>query len=423
MKRFGLVLAGSLALAFVVVPSSEAAFSGYYRIMARHSGKALTVQSASTANSANVFQWTYGGTNTNDEWEVRDIGSGYHRVIARHSGKDLTVASASTAEGANIFQYAYGGTTTNDEWALVDVGGGVYRITNRHSGKSAEVVGAGTADGADVVQRTYSGGTHQQWDVLSVGGGTSPTPTPAPTATPGGGATPTPQPTATPRPTGGTVYFQNTGLKQGWPNYPQDPQNLGRIDEVSSPVYKGSTALRFEQTYVDNSSERYHSEVTYHGSQSNGQDKYYGFAMYIPTTWHNESVKDNFQQWGTENPGGPWLLMWIDQQNLMAGHPNTFGTTNFGSFSKGVWMTTVARLRMQDGVPFEFWVNGTRRGAPNCTCSANGGSVRWSAGIYVSYWYDRYRSGLPSGSQRVRYLLQDHYRIASSYAAADPANW
>src|SRR5687768_9067649 len=47
-------------------PCSGCGSSGYYRLMARHSGKAMTVQSASTANSANVFQWTYGGSNTND---------------------------------------------------------------------------------------------------------------------------------------------------------------------------------------------------------------------------------------------------------------------------------------------------------------------------------------------------------------------
>jgi hypothetical protein len=142
--------------------------SGYYRITPRHSGKAVAVQSASTANSANVFQWSYGGSNTNDEWQALSIGGGHYRLIARHSGKDMVVQSASTAEGGNIIQYTYGGATTNDEWAIVDVGSGYFRITNRHSGKSAEVVGAGTADGADVVQRTYSGGTHQQFEFVSV---------------------------------------------------------------------------------------------------------------------------------------------------------------------------------------------------------------------------------------------------------------
>ncbi len=70
--------------------------------MARHSGKALVVQSASTANSAAVIQYTYGGTNTNDEWELRDIGSGYYRIINRLSSKDIVVQGASTADGAAI---------------------------------------------------------------------------------------------------------------------------------------------------------------------------------------------------------------------------------------------------------------------------------------------------------------------------------
>ena len=149
-------------------PTPGATLSGYYRITPRHSGKAVAVQSASTANSANVFQWNYGGANTNDEWQALSISSGYYRLIARHSGKDMVVASASTAEGADIIQYAYGGSNTNDEWAIVDVGSGYYRITNRMSGKSAEVVGGSTADGADVAQRTYSGATHQQFQFTSI---------------------------------------------------------------------------------------------------------------------------------------------------------------------------------------------------------------------------------------------------------------
>jgi hypothetical protein len=147
-------------------PTPGGGFSGYYRIMARHSGKAVVVQGASTSNSANVFQWTYGGSATNDEWRVLDIGAGYYRVINRNSGKDLVVQSASTSEGANIFQYTYGGAATNDEWAIVDVGAGYFRITNRNSGKSAEVAGGGTADGANVDQRTYSGAAYQQFQLV-----------------------------------------------------------------------------------------------------------------------------------------------------------------------------------------------------------------------------------------------------------------
>jgi hypothetical protein len=148
--------------------ATPAALAGYYKILARHSGKAVAVQSASTANGANVFQWTYGGANTNDEWEVRSIGGGYYRVINRNSGKDLVVESASTADSANIFQWTYGGSNTNDEWAIVSTGGGYYRVTNRNSGKSAEVAGGGTADGTNVDQRTYAGTAYQQFQLVSI---------------------------------------------------------------------------------------------------------------------------------------------------------------------------------------------------------------------------------------------------------------
>ena len=147
---------------------SAGGFGGYYRLMARHSGKAVVVQSASTANSANVFQWTYGGSAANDEWELRGIGSGYYRIINRHSGKDLIVAGASTANGADVVQYTYGGTSTNDEWQPVDLGNGYYRLVARHSGKVLNVSGASTADGANVDQWSWANVNQQMFAIVAV---------------------------------------------------------------------------------------------------------------------------------------------------------------------------------------------------------------------------------------------------------------
>ena len=144
-------------------------FSGFYRLTPRHSGKALVVQNASTSNSAAVVQYTYGGSATNDEWQLSGIGSGYYRIINRNSGKDMVVQNASTSNGAAIIQYTYGGSNTNDEWQLVDNGGGYYRIVNRMSGKVVEVVGSSTADGAAVQQNTWNGGENQQYTLQSLG--------------------------------------------------------------------------------------------------------------------------------------------------------------------------------------------------------------------------------------------------------------
>jgi len=146
--------------------------SGFYRLTPRHSGKALVVQNASTSNSAAVIQYTYGGSNTNDEWQISSIGSGYYRIINRNSGKDMVVQNASTSDGAAIIQYTYGGSSTNDEWQLVDNGDGYYRIVNRNSGKVVEVMGSSTADGAAVDQNTWNGGENQQYQLESLGAAT-----------------------------------------------------------------------------------------------------------------------------------------------------------------------------------------------------------------------------------------------------------
>jgi hypothetical protein len=148
-------------------PSGGGSFSGYYRLMGQASGRALVVQSASTANNASVVVYDYNDNATdNDEWEIRSIGSGYHRIIGRQSGKDMTVASASTANGANIIQYTYGGTATNDEWQLVDSGSGYYEIRNRNSGKNVQAMG--TANGSAVQQHTDDGGTDQRFQPVSI---------------------------------------------------------------------------------------------------------------------------------------------------------------------------------------------------------------------------------------------------------------
>jgi len=152
----------------VPTPTPSGTFSGYYRLMARHSGSALVVSGASTANNAAVVQWTYGGTNTNDEWLLSNIGGSYYRIDNRQSGKAMVVASASTAEGAGIIQFTYGGTNTNDEWAIVDVGGGYFQLLNRMSSKSVEVTGGGTGNGNAVAQRTYSGQTYQQFQIIAI---------------------------------------------------------------------------------------------------------------------------------------------------------------------------------------------------------------------------------------------------------------
>jgi hypothetical protein len=71
------------------------------------------------------------------------------------------VAGASTADSANIIQYTCG-SATNQQWQWRATGS-YFQLVARHSGKCLDVVGAGTADGVDITQYTCGSGTNQQW--------------------------------------------------------------------------------------------------------------------------------------------------------------------------------------------------------------------------------------------------------------------
>ncbi|MEV0902845.1 RICIN domain-containing protein [Actinoplanes sp. NPDC049802] len=132
----------------------------YHRITNRNSGKVMDVVSASTANSAEIKQYTW-NSGGNQRFEFRDAGNGYFQIVAQHSGKCLDVASSSTADGANIIQYTCGnGANQQWQWAAA---GSYHQIKARHSGKCLDVVSANTADGADIQQYTCGTGTNQQW--------------------------------------------------------------------------------------------------------------------------------------------------------------------------------------------------------------------------------------------------------------------
>src|SRR5689334_16612379 len=118
MSKYSIVAAMFVLTSGIAVRTeAQASFAGYYKLTARHSGKAVVVLGASTANSADVIQYTYAsGSPANDEWQFAGLGNGYYKVINRNSGRVLTVAGASTANGGDVVQYSYGGSNTNDEW-------------------------------------------------------------------------------------------------------------------------------------------------------------------------------------------------------------------------------------------------------------------------------------------------------------------
>jgi hypothetical protein len=137
----------------------------YYKIVNHGSGKILDVTSSSTANGANVIQYTDNG-GINQHWRFVTSGS-YQKIINRNSGKVLEISQASTANSAVVDQYTDNGGT-HQQWALTNMGNNFYKITNRNSGKVLEIYQASTDNGAKAVQYSENGGANQRWKLIKV---------------------------------------------------------------------------------------------------------------------------------------------------------------------------------------------------------------------------------------------------------------
>jgi len=136
--------------------------NGTYKIVARHSGKALDVAGWGAANGTNVDQWTYGGGN-NQRWTLTHLGGNQYSIVGVHSGKALEVAGSGTSNGTNV-QIWTNNSTANQKWTISTTSGGYYRLTPTNAtSMSLDVNGVSSADGANVQIWTYGGGNNQQW--------------------------------------------------------------------------------------------------------------------------------------------------------------------------------------------------------------------------------------------------------------------
>ncbi|WP_046527959.1 endo-1,4-beta-xylanase [Cellulomonas sp. FA1] len=140
--------------------------SAWYVLVNRNSGKALDVYNLSTADGADIVQWSRNDGNQ-QQWQFVASGNGGYRLKSRLSNKVLDVYNFSTANGGEVVQWP-DLNGTNQQWN-VTISGGYATLQNRNSGKVLEVQGASTADGANVVQYDGWNGANQQWQLVRVG--------------------------------------------------------------------------------------------------------------------------------------------------------------------------------------------------------------------------------------------------------------
>lgn len=139
-----------------------------FKLKVRHSGMYADVNANSISDGADVIQWN-GTTGANQEWMVTSTSNGYYKITARHSGKALAVEGATTSNSAKIDQLTYTADSIyNDEWSIVDLNNGYYRIVNRLSGKAMDMPGSNTTAGTQFIQWTPGSQNNQQFEFIEV---------------------------------------------------------------------------------------------------------------------------------------------------------------------------------------------------------------------------------------------------------------
>jgi endonuclease/exonuclease/phosphatase family metal-dependent hydrolase len=131
------------------------------KLVNRATGKCLEVLDWSTADTANVIQWSCQG-GANQRWRIEPLADGTSRLINLNSGKALDVHGCGTADGTDIEQYAWWNNAC-ERWALTSTDSGYVRLQNPNSGKVADVADCDSADGTDVRLWTWLNNNCQQW--------------------------------------------------------------------------------------------------------------------------------------------------------------------------------------------------------------------------------------------------------------------
>ncbi|MFC1416599.1 RICIN domain-containing protein [Streptacidiphilus cavernicola] len=147
-----------------------------YTVVNSNSGKCVDARAAATGNGTAVQQYTCNST-TAQQWTFTATSGGYFQVGSTASTAQVwDVTNVSTADSAPIQLWTYGGGS-NQQWLPVAESTGTYHFVNRNSGKCLDVPSASTADSLQLQQYTCNGTAAQSFS-LNGGGGTTPPPPP-----------------------------------------------------------------------------------------------------------------------------------------------------------------------------------------------------------------------------------------------------
>ncbi len=149
--------------------------SGYYEIIAVHSGKRLDV--VGYGNESNVDQWADNGGNDNQRWVIRRRKTGNYNIVSKRDSLYLDAYQSRTENGTNIGVYEQSGGS-GQEFKLEKVENpktveeGTYKIVLANAPtQSLTVDGGKTDNGANVHIWEYVNSLQQQFNLVYDGQG------------------------------------------------------------------------------------------------------------------------------------------------------------------------------------------------------------------------------------------------------------
>ena len=234
-----------------------------------------------------------------------------------------------------------------------------------------------------------------------------------------------------------TVIFHNTGTTSGWDSINQEHD--GTVAQVTSPVFKGSTAVRVTQVYDPSYTGRYHSEVVKNNVYRPGDQGFYGFAFYLPSNWQFVSQTYNLAQFIADfgNTGCddymPTTMLWLSGTNLStrakSGTPCAQSTqtfSNFASVTAGQWHRIEIQASWQSSASgfLKVWYDGTKKleqyNIATTVADSQNRAFQFRVGIYANGWHDQ---GMMVGTQGTRTIHFDQIGAGTVFADADPSGW
>lgn len=149
-----------------LISSGGGPATGRYELSNVNNGLAMEVNNWSTSNGGIVDQWTWGGSQANQEWTLSYLNNGLYQLTNVNSGDVLDAVNKGTTNGTDLQQWS-NLSGSNQEYIVTHTADGNYRLVNSNSGLCVEVPGFSKSNGTQLDTWGCNGGTNQEWVLTS----------------------------------------------------------------------------------------------------------------------------------------------------------------------------------------------------------------------------------------------------------------